>query len=115
MHNKNQRQEASSESTAIQAGRDISIAINGISCSDARNIALDVFNANFYKLSEQAALKAVKRAEEITEKFLFRLQKENPEGLVKACEPDFDVHYFQFRKNMQKTEIKTLGICWLTY
>ena len=72
-----QKQKSGSQSINIQA-RNIQ---TGLTYSDARKIALDVFNDNFVKLSKVAADTAKKRAEEITGKILNRLKENN--GYIK--------------------------------
>ena len=74
-------QRGGDDSTNIQAD-----AIHfGISYSDAREIALDVFRANFAEMSQQAMSEASRRAEILTEHYLRRVlesQKPIPEVLT---------------------------------
>jgi hypothetical protein len=79
MLNKDQEQNVAEGSTAIQAGGNVTIT--GLTYTDVRNVALDVFKANFYELAGVAKEIAKARAEEITEAFLSKLQQENPDGL----------------------------------
>lgn len=60
----------------------------GISYSDARQIALDVFKQNFYELSEEAKSVALERAEQLIDEFLRKLEKELPEEIEKVKDPD---------------------------
>jgi hypothetical protein len=70
-----QKQESGDDSTNLQAQ---SIVVNqGISYSDAKDIALDVYKSNFLQLSQDAAQVARERAEEITDNFLDKLKNEN--------------------------------------
>lgn len=83
-----QDQTASDGSTALQAGRDL-VVNNGVSYTEARQISIDVFDANYLRLAGEAADIATARAIKITESFLDKLNKENPEGLQQAKEPGF--------------------------
>ncbi len=108
MLNSAQEQNISSNGTAIQANGDVTITA-GLSYSDARDVALDVFHANFYKLAGAAAELATARAKEITEEFLSKLQKEAPAGLGKAQEPDFQYALLTVQKEYAKNGDKDLG------
>lgn len=89
MLDKSQTQTVATGGTAIQAGGNVAVANFGLSYSDARNIALDVFHSNFHKLAGVAAETASARAQEITDNFLSKLEKENPSGVLKSKDPDF--------------------------
>jgi hypothetical protein len=69
-----------------QAGRDIVYV--GVSAAEAREIALDVYKANFLTLSGVAERVAGDRAESITHEFLDRLQRENADWLSSMADPD---------------------------
>ena len=56
--------------------------------AEARQIALDVYNANFLKLAGVAEDIARDRAERITRDYLEKLQAENPGGLDSVQDPD---------------------------
>jgi hypothetical protein len=73
------------DSTNFQAGRDI---VYGVTAAEARQIALDVYNANFLKLAGVAEDVARDRAEEITREFVETLQARNPAGLASMGDPD---------------------------
>ncbi len=107
MLNKGQEQKATDGSTAVQAGRDV--IINGLSYSEVREVALDVFKANFYELIGVAKETASARAEEITESFLSKLQKENPAGFTKSSDPDFQYALFTVQKEYARNGDKDLG------
>lgn len=66
----NQRQSAGDGSTNIQAQN---IYITGVSESEARRIALDVYKANIEELSNTAKEIAISRAEKLTEALIERL------------------------------------------
>jgi hypothetical protein len=108
MPSKPQEQLVGTGSAAIQAGRDIQIT-TGLSYNDVREVALDIFRANFYELAGEAAETAKNRAEQITEKFLSQLQEENPDGFQKAVDPDFQYSLFTVQKEYARNGDKELG------
>jgi len=83
-----QNQQVGDGGTAVQAGGS-ALVIQGISYEAARQIALDVYQANFPVLVAQAAELARARAEELTDKFLTQLSERNPAGLAQAITPAF--------------------------
>jgi hypothetical protein len=102
-----QNQKAGDNSTNIQAG---SINIQrGVSATEVRQIALDVFWANFLQLTGEARDIARRRAEEFTEEFLKRLQEQHAVGLQQAKEPDFQYALFTAQKEYARTGDKPLG------
>ena len=77
-----QIQKAGDNSTNIQAG---SVTVHqGLSLSEVRKLALDVFRSNFFELAGEAKHIARQRAEEVTENFLKRLQEQHSAGLTQA-------------------------------
>lgn len=74
------------DSTNLQAGRDI--VYNGVTAAEARQIALDVYNANFLKLAGVAEDVARDRAERITRRYVETQQTLNPSGLASMGDPD---------------------------
>lgn len=88
MNNPEQTQSAGEGALAVQAGRDVHVQ-QGLSLDEVRQVAVDLFEANFYRLSLVAREEATIRAEFITERFLRKLSEENPEGFVQANEPSF--------------------------
>jgi hypothetical protein len=102
-----QSQKGGQNSTNIQAEE---ITINqGLSLSDVRQVALDVYKANFYELAGEAKEIASSRAEEITEKFLSKLQVENSTGFDEAKDPDFQHALFTVQKEYARTGDEDLG------
>lgn len=100
-------QKSGNQSTNIQTE---SLTVNqGISYTDAREIALDVFKANFLQLSEQATVIARSRAEEITDKFLKELEEQHSSGIINAQDPDFQHSLFTVQKEYARTGDKELG------
>lgn len=107
MLNKDQEQNVAQGSTAIQAGGDITIT--GLTYTEVRDVALDVFKANFYELAGVAKETARARAEEITEAFLSKLNKENSDGFKKSNDPDFQYALFTVQKEYARNGDKELG------
>jgi hypothetical protein len=107
--NKDQHQHLDSQAIAIQAGGDVHITSSGLSYSEVVAIAQDVFNSNFYRLSEPAMQIAEERAKEITNDFLNKLQSENPNGLTKAQDPDFQYALFSIQKQYARVGDRDLG------
>lgn len=106
---KDQNQQVSDSGTAIQAGGSVTLINTGLSYSDVREVALDVFRANFFELSGIAKDTARARAEQVTEEFLSKLEKENPNGLGKANDPDFQYALFTVQREYARTGDKDLG------
>lgn len=100
-------QKSGDKSTNIQAEE---ININqGLSYSEVKEVALDVFKSNFYELSGIAKETARERAETITEEFLQKLNDENPSGFKKADDPDFQHALFTVQKEYARTGDEQLG------
>lgn len=96
-----QKQQGGNSSTNLQGQ---SIVINqGISYSDARDIALDVYKANFLQLSTDAAEVAKCRAEEITDSFLKKLQETNESALEQMRQPSMQAALFEAQKQYAKS------------
>ena len=106
-----QEQKTGDNSTSIQATElAIDVTINqGLSYTDVKDIALDVFKANFYELGAKAQEIARSRAEEITESFLNKLEQENANGFAKADDPDFQNALFVVQREYAKCGDKELG------
>lgn len=107
MLNKDQEQNVAQGSTAIQAGGNVTIT--GLTYTEVKNVALDVFKANFYELAGVAKEIARVRSEEITEAFLSKLQQENPDGFKKSNDPDFQYGLFTVQKEYARNGDKELG------
>jgi len=107
MLNKDQEQNVAEGSTAIQAGGNVTVT--GLTYTEVRNVALDVFKANFYELAGVAKEIARARAEEITEAFLSKLRQENPAGFEKSDDPDFQYALFTVQKEYARNGDKELG------
>lgn len=101
INDKNNNQNSGDDSTNYQAK---SITINhGISYSDAKEIALDVYKSNFIQLSKEAAIIATERAEELTDNFLKKLQEENAAALSNMQLPSMQAALFEAQKQYAKT------------
>lgn len=109
MLNKDQSQDVGDRATAIQAGGSVTVNNIGVSYSEAKSIAQDVFRANFYQLAGIAKDIAHERGEEITDLILRKLQDQNPIGLVRAGEPDFQYALFEVQKTYARNGDKDLG------
>jgi hypothetical protein len=94
---KTQSQSSGDDSQNIQAGRDVVVHV-GVTVEQARQIALDVFHANFVKLSEAAAELAETRAEKLTRDFLEELQKRAPHALSSVHDPDMQRAIFNAQR-----------------
>jgi hypothetical protein len=104
---KDQNQEAGDNSTNLQGK---TIVINqGISYSDAKAIALDVFKANALELSTRAADIARGRAEELIDGFLEELRTRAPESINKMEDPGMQYAIFTAQKEYAKTGDKDLA------
>lgn len=101
-----QKQESGDSSTNFQGQ---SIIINqGISYADAKEIALDVYKANFLQLSQNAAETARARAEELTDDFLTKLKQENESAISSMNEPGMQAALYEAQKQYAKTGDKNL-------
>lgn len=109
MFDKGQKQDVAQGSTAIQAGGNVAITHTGLTYAEVRDVALDVFRANFYQLAGVAQETARSRAEEITENFLSKLQREHPIGLEKSNDPDFQYALFTVQRDYARSGDKDLG------
>lgn len=101
-----QKQQGGDSSTNLQ-GQSIVIH-QGISYADAKEIALDVYKANFLELSQSAAKTARARAEELTDDFLTKLEKENKEAVAEMSTPGMQAALYEAQKQYAKTGDKNL-------
>jgi len=109
MLNKDQNQDVGNSATAIQAGGSITVINVGVTSAEARAIALDVARATFYELTGAAKETASIRVEEITDQVIKKLEKDFPEGLQKAKDPDFQYALFTVQKEYARNGDKDLG------
>lgn len=109
MLSKAQDQNAKEGSTAIQAGGNVTITQTGLTVTEVRNVALDVFRSNFFELAGTAKKIAEPRGEQITDLFLSKLQEEFPAGLDKSHDPDFQYALFSVQREYARSGDKDLG------
>lgn len=95
-------QQSGDSSKNYQAGRDI-VVQQGISYTEAREIAMDVFQAALPQLRAQARAIAEERAEEITDKFLTRLDTEERDTFSSLADPDVQVSLAEMQKGYART------------
>lgn len=108
-NNSSQNQSSGNNSFNIQSKGNVTVNQSGATYTEIREIALDVFKANFMVSTGSSKKTANKRAEHITEEFLGRLQEENPSGLGAAEEPDFQDALFTVQKEYAKSGDAKLG------
>jgi hypothetical protein len=98
-------QEGGEGSTNIQAVN----YYGGLTYKDAKDIALDVFESNFYKLSTVAANVASERAEKMVENYLAKLQQEKPESILNVNDPDIQFALFTAQKEYARSGDENVG------
>lgn len=91
-----QNLEAGDGSTNVQAGHDVHM--HGLTLSEARQVALDVYRANALELQGVAQAVAIARAEELTNEFLDKLNTETPERVGRLSDPDVQSVLFDAQK-----------------
>lgn len=94
------KQESGDNSENVQIGGNVNI---GVTAAEARQIAIDVFKANFYTFSEKAAKKALERAEELTDEFIAKFYVKIPELESKLQEPSVQSSMFNTQKEYAKS------------
>jgi hypothetical protein len=104
---KNKKQEGGDGSSNIQA--DNVNVYNGLSYQDVKDIATDIFKANFLQLKDEAAQIASERAEEISEKILNKIKKDSPKSLEEFSQPAMQDALFTAQKEYAKSGDKELG------
>lgn len=96
-----QKQEGSGNSTNLQANN--IIVYQGLSYAAARDIALDIYNSNFVKLSEVAANIATERAISFSEKFLTELYENNSNAVAAFETPALQSALYNAQKEFAKS------------
>ncbi len=102
-----QSQKSGDSSQNIQAGRDITI--DGLSYSETRQVAMDVYKANFLELRDEAAAIAYERAERFVESFLQKMAQEGQKEIPEGKNPDFQAAFYQAHKEYARTGDQDLG------
>jgi hypothetical protein len=92
-----QEQSGGDDSVNIMAAQDATVYV-GVTASEVRDIALDVFRANFLELRGIAEDVARDRAERITREFIEALQARNPAGLASIQDPDMQLSIYNAQK-----------------
>ncbi|MFE6228753.1 LPO_1073/Vpar_1526 family protein [Streptomyces sp. NPDC057854] len=100
-----QRQNGGDGSTNIQS----QVVQFGIDYKDAKQIALDVFNENFAKLTQGAYRTANDRAEEFTENYLTELQERGGDSLSNIEDPGIQSDILEAQSGYAKTGDIELG------
>ena len=95
-----QNQTAGKRATLLQAGRDIHV---GITASEGRQIALDVFKANALELAGVAKESFEMRGREFIERYLEELQKRRPEAVQSFARPDMQHALFMAQLEAAKS------------
>jgi hypothetical protein len=101
-------QETSSAVGTVGHAQTVNITQSGITYSDARQIALDVYKANAMTLAEEAAVTARNRAEELTDDFFATLQQRNAEAVKSLESPGMQHALFTAQKEYARTGDKDL-------
>ncbi|MGG1013447.1 LPO_1073/Vpar_1526 family protein [Bacillus spizizenii] len=92
-----------------QTGGDGSVNIQGgsvnvgLSYSDAKEICEDIFKANFFRLSQEAAELAKLRAEDLVENYLTKLQKQNSLLIEHLSDPDLQYHLYLVQRDYARS------------
>ncbi len=98
MQTNKQAADAGNNSVIYQANEGITVN-EGLTLEQVRTVSLDVFKANFYDLGEDVRQIANRRAEEITNEYLKKLQIEDERLIEKTVDPDIRFNIFEVQKN----------------
>lgn len=101
-----QSQESGDASLNVQAGGNVTV---GLSYEDTRQVAMDVFEANFLKLKDEAFAVARERAERFVESFLTKAAEEGQEEIPEAKNPDFQYAVFSAQREYARSGDEDLG------
>ncbi len=101
-----QSQKSGDASTNIQAGGDVSV---GLSYSETRQVAMDVYRANFIELRDTAAAVARARAEELIDRYLEEMRREGFEAIPGADSPDLQHAIYSAQKEHARAGDEDLG------
>jgi hypothetical protein len=100
-----QKQSGGDGSTNIQA----QVVQYGVSYTDAKAIAMDVFKENFAKLSQGAHQTAIQRADEFTENYLAELHERQPQAVGNIEDPGVQSDILEAQAGFAKSGDKDLG------
>lgn len=84
-----------------QAGRDV--IIHGVTYTEAKQIALDVYRANALALQGEAVRIASERAEHLVDEFLQKMQQGGAQQFQEARNPDFQYAMFEAQKTFARS------------
>lgn len=101
-----QEQKVGANSTGMQAGRDINY---GLTLADMKQLAADLFEAQFLKLQGVAADVARERADAIREDLLEAIRTRNPEGVEQAADVDFQHALYGVQRDYARSGDADLG------
>ncbi len=100
------KQEGGDNSTNIQVKGDYNC---GLSYSDARQVALDVFKANYYELSKEAMETVNSRLTLITDNIIKKVYTELTDKVERLKEPSIQSSIYEVQKEYVKTGDDILG------
>ena len=80
-------------------GSKVTVNQYGLSYSEVKDAAMDVFKSNFYDLGEKVEDLINERAEEIINKYLEQLNKTSPNALNKTEDPDLRYSIYEAQKS----------------
>lgn len=106
INDKKLEQSSGNDSTNIQVGGNLTV---GLSYSDAKDIALDIYKQNFLELSEKATEKALAKVEHFVNEFLTKLYEKEDENLISELEtPSFQMILLKAQKEAIKADDKII-------
>jgi hypothetical protein len=98
-----QNQKSGDNSVNQQAGGNFTNLVVGVTYDQARQIAIDVFDANFLRLSQSAAVLAEQRAKEFITSFLEEVFVNKPNAANEFQNPDFQYVFYTAQKEYART------------
>lgn len=107
---KDQEINAGDNSTNVQ-GKQVTVIQNysGISYSDVKEIAMDVFKSNFYDLGQSVEKIVNERAERVLDQYLEKLNSINPKLIKNTEDPDIRYNIYKTQKNFARRDDKDIG------
>ena len=106
MRGRRQDQQGGDSSVNMQAGGNILV---GLSLTDARQVAMDTFRANFVAFQNDAMRSVLERADELVTAFLHQVRKEGLTEIPEGRNPDFQYALFNAQKEYARTGDEDLG------
>ena len=97
---KGQTIDSGNNSTNVQ-GKEVTFVQNnmGLSYSDVKDIAMNVFKSNFYDLGEKVEELVQERAEKLLDDYLDKLKEKNPKYIKNTEDPDLRYVIYEAQKN----------------